>query len=102
LPAGVTAQPPQFYAPNGAPPPVSQSYMPPQQQQQQQQPQPPLQQQQQPPHNHNDQISQLHQQMAAMSMAHLGGMPQAAAPAPGYHMQNDAVKNNIPIYQQQR
>ncbi|KAH8390994.1 hypothetical protein KR215_003339 [Drosophila sulfurigaster] len=101
LPAGATAQPPQFYAPNGAPP-VTQSYMAPQQQQQQL---PSQQQQQQPPqNNHNDQFSQLQQQMAAMSMTHLGGMPPAtaAAAAPGYHLQNDAVKNNIPIYQQQR
>lgn len=30
-----------------------------------------------------------------------GGPPVGAAPG-GYHMQNDAVKNNIPIYQQQR
>ncbi|KAM8716867.1 hypothetical protein ACLKA7_003698 [Drosophila subpalustris] len=82
LPAGATAQPQQFYAPNGAPP-VIQGYMPPQQQAPSQQ--------QQPPHNHNDHFSQMHQQMAAMSMAHLGGMPQAATVAPGYHMQNDAV-----------
>ncbi|KAH8378208.1 hypothetical protein KR093_010069 [Drosophila rubida] len=95
LPAGATAQPQQFYAPNGAPP-VTQGYMAPQQQQ------PPS--QQPPQNNHNDQFSQLQQQMAAMSLAHLGGMPPAAAAAaaPGYHMQNDAVKNNIPIYQQQR
>ncbi|EDW12678.1 signal transducing adapter molecule 1 [Drosophila mojavensis] len=110
-PQTYSAQPPQFYAPNGAPP-VTQSYMAPpqqqqqqpqQQQQQQQPPQPQQQQQQQQPHNHNDHFSQLHQQMAAMSMAHLGGMPPAASGAtPAYHMQNDAVKNNIPIYQQQR
>ncbi|KAH8271805.1 hypothetical protein KR044_006053 [Drosophila immigrans] len=100
LPAGASAQPPQFYAPNGAPP-VTQSYMVPPQQQQQ--PQPPSQQAPQQ-HNHNDQFSQLQQQMAAMSLAHMGGMPPAgaAAAAPGFHMQNDAVKNNIPIYQQQR
>ncbi|KAH8367399.1 hypothetical protein KR084_012082 [Drosophila pseudotakahashii] len=81
---------PNLYAPNGSPAVNPQSYMSPQQHQQQQAPQ----QQQHPPH---DQFSQLHQQMAAMSMA--GGPPVGA---PGYHMQNDAVKNNIPIYQQQR
>ncbi|XP_043645195.1 signal transducing adapter molecule 1 [Drosophila teissieri] len=76
---------PNLYAPNGSPAVVNpQSYMSPQQHQQQHP----------PPH---DQFSQLHQQMAAMSMA--GGPPVGA---PGYHMQNDAVKNNIPIYQQQR
>ncbi|XP_017075954.1 signal transducing adapter molecule 1 [Drosophila eugracilis] len=80
---------PNLYAPNGSPAVNPQSYMPPQQHQQQQQAP-----QQHPPH---DQFSQLHQQMAAMSMT--GGPPVGA---PGYHMQNDAVKNNIPIYQQQR
>ncbi|XP_017059305.1 signal transducing adapter molecule 1 [Drosophila ficusphila] len=81
---------PNLYAPNGSPAVNPQSYMSPQPPQHQQ-PQAP---QQHPPH---DQFSQLHQQMAAMSMA--GGPPVGA---PGYHMQNDAVKNNIPIYQQQR
>ncbi|ALC38694.1 Stam [Drosophila busckii] len=62
-------------------------------------------------HNQIDQFSQLQQQMSALSMAQLGGMPpQAGAVGPGapaavapvYNMQNEAVKNNIPIYQQQR
>ncbi|XP_037710450.1 signal transducing adapter molecule 1 [Drosophila subpulchrella] len=78
---------PNLYAPNGSPAVNPQSYMSAQQHQQQQAPQ------QHPPH---DQFSQLHQQMA-MSMA--GGPPVGPS---GYHMQNDAVKNNIPIYQQQR
>ncbi|KAH8374227.1 hypothetical protein KR200_004677 [Drosophila serrata] len=77
---------PNLYAANGSSTVNPQSYMSPQQQQQQHP----------PPH---DQFSQLHQQMAAMSMA--GGPPVGPAPG-GYHMQNDAVKNNIPIYQQQR
>ncbi|XP_016990246.1 signal transducing adapter molecule 1 [Drosophila rhopaloa] len=81
---------PNLYAPNGSPAVNPQSYMSPQQHQHQQA----QQQQQHPP---LDQFGQLHQQMAAMSMA--GGPPVGA---PGYHMQNDAVKNNIPIYQQQR
>ncbi|KAH8328510.1 hypothetical protein KR067_010268 [Drosophila pandora] len=81
---------PNLYAPNGSSAVNPQSYMPPQQHPPQQAPQ----QQQHPSH---DQLTQLHQQMAAMSMN--AGPPVGA---PGYHMQNDAVKNNIPIYQQQR
>ncbi|EDW28289.1 GL19123 [Drosophila persimilis] len=81
---GPTPQQPQphLYAPNGSPAVTQQSYVPQQQQHQHQL----------TPH---DQFSQVHQQTAIMGMA-----TQPAA-APGYHMQNDAVKNNIPIYQQQ-
>ncbi|XP_030383455.1 signal transducing adapter molecule 1 [Scaptodrosophila lebanonensis] len=89
---------PQLYATNGLPA-APQNYMPPQQQSQQQQqaPAPP------PTHHiHNDQFSQLQQQMAAMTMSQHVGMPPQGAPT-NFHIQNDAVKsNNIPIYQQQR
>ncbi|KAH8412935.1 hypothetical protein KR009_006882 [Drosophila setifemur] len=82
---------PNLYAPNGSPAVNPQSYMPSQQQQQHLQQQAP---QQQPTH---DQFNQLHQQMAAMSMN--AGPPVGA---PGYHIPGEALKNNIPIYQQQR
>ncbi|XP_022222145.2 signal transducing adapter molecule 1 [Drosophila obscura] len=79
---GPTPQQPQphLYAPNGSPAVTQQSYVPQHHQHQL------------PP---NDQFSQIHQQTATM------GMTTQSAAAPGYHMQNDAVKNNIPIYQQQ-
>ncbi|SPP81732.1 signal transducing adapter molecule 1 [Drosophila guanche] len=76
-PGPTPQQPPShLYAPNGSPAVNQQSYVPQQQQQHQLTPQ--------------EQYSQMHQQMASQPAA-----------APGYHMQNDAVKNNIPIYQQQ-